>query len=192
MDDPLEIKPVDRTDSRPRAAAGVEEHHEPGAGLRGAGRWRFDAHRCARQRRHARDDRRPRQLGIRNRISRRREDAGCPWRGRRRFRRWRPTCSAPTAARRCDFSRRSRRWATARFGSTASSGCAQRPIGDLLDALNQLGAHATSENDNDCPPVVVHANGLPGGTATIRGDISSQFLSGLLMAAPCARLGGRT
>jgi 3-phosphoshikimate 1-carboxyvinyltransferase len=62
----------------------------------------------------------------------------------------------------------------------------QRPIGDLLNALNQLGAHATSEYDNDCPPVVLHANGLTGGAATIRGDISSQFLSGILMAAPCA------
>jgi 3-phosphoshikimate 1-carboxyvinyltransferase len=62
----------------------------------------------------------------------------------------------------------------------------QRPIGDLLDALKQLGALATSENENDCPPIVVHANGLPGGVATIRGDISSQFLSGVLMAAPYA------
>jgi 3-phosphoshikimate 1-carboxyvinyltransferase len=63
----------------------------------------------------------------------------------------------------------------------------ERPIGDLLDALNQLGGHSRSENDNACPPVVVHANGLPGGTATVRGDISSQFLSGILMAAPAAR-----
>jgi 3-phosphoshikimate 1-carboxyvinyltransferase len=63
----------------------------------------------------------------------------------------------------------------------------KRPIGDLLDALNQLGAHAVSENSDKCPPVVVHANGLPGGTATVRGDISSQFLSGLLMAAPGAQ-----
>jgi 3-phosphoshikimate 1-carboxyvinyltransferase len=62
----------------------------------------------------------------------------------------------------------------------------QRPIGDLLDALRQLGAHAISENGDACPPVVVHANGLPGGQAQIRGDISSQFLSGLLMAAPAA------
>jgi 3-phosphoshikimate 1-carboxyvinyltransferase len=70
-----------------------------------------------------------------------------------------------------------------------SSGCAmrERPIGHLLDALHQLGASAHSERGNGCPPIVVHANGLPGGTATIRGDISSQFLSGLLMAAPCAR-----
>src|SRR5262245_36021677 len=63
----------------------------------------------------------------------------------------------------------------------------QRPIGDLLVALGQLGANALSETDNNCPPVMVHANGLPGGTATIRGDISSQFLSGLLMTAPCAK-----
>jgi 3-phosphoshikimate 1-carboxyvinyltransferase len=63
----------------------------------------------------------------------------------------------------------------------------QRPIADLLDALRQLGATARSEKDNGCPPVVVHANGLPGGTAIVRGDISSQFLSGLLMAAPCAK-----
>ncbi len=63
----------------------------------------------------------------------------------------------------------------------------ERPIGDLLDALSQLGAVATSENDNRCPPVTVRANGLPGGEATVRGDISSQFLSGLLMTAPCAR-----
>lgn len=62
----------------------------------------------------------------------------------------------------------------------------ERPIQDLLDALNQLGAHATSELGNGCPPVVVHANGLPGGTATVRGNISSQYLSGLLMAAPAA------
>jgi 3-phosphoshikimate 1-carboxyvinyltransferase len=64
----------------------------------------------------------------------------------------------------------------------------ERPIGDLLDALNLLGAHVRSENDTACPPVIVHANGLPGGTATVRGDISSQFLSALLMAAPAARL----
>jgi 3-phosphoshikimate 1-carboxyvinyltransferase len=63
----------------------------------------------------------------------------------------------------------------------------ERPIGDLLDALNQLGADVRSENDNGCPPVIVHANGLSGGTAAVRGEISSQFLSALLMAAPAAR-----
>ncbi len=62
----------------------------------------------------------------------------------------------------------------------------QRPIADLLDALNQLGAETVSEFGTGCPPVVVKAHGLAGGTAMIKGDLSSQFLSGLLMAAPYA------
>lgn len=65
----------------------------------------------------------------------------------------------------------------------------ERPIADLIGALNELGGRVSSELDNGCPPVVVHANGLPGGSATVRGDISSQFLSGLLMAAPAAKSG---
>jgi 3-phosphoshikimate 1-carboxyvinyltransferase len=63
----------------------------------------------------------------------------------------------------------------------------ERPIGDLLDALNQLGADTHSENHNGCPPVNVAGKGLPGGMARIQGGISSQYLSGLLMAAPYAR-----
>lgn len=63
----------------------------------------------------------------------------------------------------------------------------ERPIEDLLDALRQLGADAASELGNGRPPVVVRASGLPGGRAEVAGNISSQFLSGLLMAAPCAR-----
>jgi 3-phosphoshikimate 1-carboxyvinyltransferase len=62
----------------------------------------------------------------------------------------------------------------------------QRPIQDLLDALGQLGADAQSESQNGCPPVAIRAAGLPGGKATIAGNISSQFLSGLLLAAPYA------
>jgi 3-phosphoshikimate 1-carboxyvinyltransferase len=62
----------------------------------------------------------------------------------------------------------------------------QRPIQDLLDALATLGVNARSESGNGCPPVIVHAAGLPGGQAVVRGDISSQFLSGLLLAAPYA------
>jgi 3-phosphoshikimate 1-carboxyvinyltransferase len=63
----------------------------------------------------------------------------------------------------------------------------QRPIEDLLAALRQLGVEAKSEGGNGCPPVIVHANGLSGGRVRIKGDVSSQFLSGLLMAAPLAR-----
>jgi 3-phosphoshikimate 1-carboxyvinyltransferase len=63
----------------------------------------------------------------------------------------------------------------------------QRPIQDLLDGLGHLGVDVLSEAGNGCPPVVVDANGLRGGKATVRGDTSSQFLSGLLMAAPYAQ-----
>jgi 3-phosphoshikimate 1-carboxyvinyltransferase len=63
----------------------------------------------------------------------------------------------------------------------------ERPIQDLLDALARLGADAQSELGNACPPVVVRAAGLSGGRAQIAGNISSQFLSGLLMAIPCAQ-----
>lgn len=63
----------------------------------------------------------------------------------------------------------------------------ERPIGQLVEALGRLGARVVCEAGNDCPPVRVEADGLPGGTATVSGDISSQFLSALLMAAPCAR-----
>ncbi len=62
----------------------------------------------------------------------------------------------------------------------------ERPIGDLLSGLRQLGAGVRCELKEGFPPVVVLGAGLPGGTASIRGDVSSQFLSGLLMAAPCA------
>lgn len=63
----------------------------------------------------------------------------------------------------------------------------QRPIQDLLDALNALGAEAESVNADGCPPVRIQAHGLAGGRASVAGDKSSQFLSALLMAAPYAR-----
>jgi 3-phosphoshikimate 1-carboxyvinyltransferase len=62
----------------------------------------------------------------------------------------------------------------------------ERPIADLLEALQQLGVRAYAEQGNDRPPVIVEANGLPGGQVRIKGNLSSQFLSGLLMAAPLA------
>jgi 3-phosphoshikimate 1-carboxyvinyltransferase len=62
----------------------------------------------------------------------------------------------------------------------------ERPIGDLLDGLRVWGADVRSTNAsrNDCPPVLLHAGGLRGGPATVRGEVSSQFLSGMLLAAP--------
>lgn len=69
----------------------------------------------------------------------------------------------------------------------------ERPIQDLLDALARLGVQAESEAANGCPPVVVHAHGLRLAHTSVRGDLSSQFLTALLLIAPCAsRDEGRT
>lgn len=62
----------------------------------------------------------------------------------------------------------------------------ERPIEDLLGALRQLGISAASETGSGCPPVCIDTTGLKGGRAVVKGDISSQFLSGLLMACPFA------
>ena len=61
----------------------------------------------------------------------------------------------------------------------------ERPIGDLIDALHQLGVEL--EATNNCPPVEIFAKGLLGGKTKIAGNISSQFLSALLMVAPYAK-----
>jgi 3-phosphoshikimate 1-carboxyvinyltransferase len=61
-----------------------------------------------------------------------------------------------------------------------------RPIGDLLIGLEALGVRAYSKEGNGYPPVIVESKGLKGGTAKIRGEESSQFLSALLMVGPYA------
>ncbi len=70
----------------------------------------------------------------------------------------------------------------------------ERPIGDLVSALTQLGAEITpyaprsaSHAAHLTPPLKITASGLPGGRASVAGDISSQFLSALLMVAPYAQ-----
>jgi len=63
----------------------------------------------------------------------------------------------------------------------------QRPIADLLEALGGLGVRVQSDLDTGCPPVTILAAGLAGGHGRIKGDVSSQFLSGLLMALPCSQ-----
>jgi len=60
----------------------------------------------------------------------------------------------------------------------------ERPIGDLIDGLQQLGADVECVKETGCPPVTINANGLDGGKASISGKMSSQFLSSLLMASP--------
>jgi 3-phosphoshikimate 1-carboxyvinyltransferase len=61
----------------------------------------------------------------------------------------------------------------------------ERPIRELVDALQQLGVRITCA-PNGGPPVVIEANGLPGGLAELSAERSSQFLSALLLVAPYA------
>jgi 3-phosphoshikimate 1-carboxyvinyltransferase len=63
----------------------------------------------------------------------------------------------------------------------------ERPIGPLVEALNSLGANLVAESPNQCPPVSIQSKRLTGGRVSISGNISSQYLSGLLMAAPLAK-----
>jgi 3-phosphoshikimate 1-carboxyvinyltransferase len=65
---------------------------------------------------------------------------------------------------------------------TGDSSLRSRPQGPLLDALDQLGASAESTRRNGQAPLVV-GGGTPGGSVRIRGDVSSQYVTALLMAA---------
>ena len=61
----------------------------------------------------------------------------------------------------------------------------ERPIGDLVDALTALGARIDYRGASGYPPLAIHAGQIrAGGGVSVRGDVSSQFLSALLMALP--------
>jgi 3-phosphoshikimate 1-carboxyvinyltransferase len=62
----------------------------------------------------------------------------------------------------------------------------ERPIQDLLDALRSMGVNAQSEAGTGCPPIRIQSSGLKGGEVSVRADVSSQFLSGLMMASAYA------
>jgi 3-phosphoshikimate 1-carboxyvinyltransferase len=85
----------------------------------------------------------------------------------------------------------------------------ERPVGDLISALQSLGAsfgpadtghllagtgwsppcgdRLVTDYSRICPPLKIIASGLPGGKTKVAGNISSQFLSALLMVAPYAQ-----
>ena len=60
----------------------------------------------------------------------------------------------------------------------------QRPIGLLVDALRYLGADITYLGKEGFPPLKVKGRGLEGGRIEIPGNISSQYISALLMIGP--------
>jgi len=60
----------------------------------------------------------------------------------------------------------------------------RRPVAPLLESLKELGVESTIQRNNSS--VMVRGGGIRGGKTSIRGDISSQFISGLLFACPKA------
>jgi len=66
---------------------------------------------------------------------------------------------------------------------------AERPIQDLIDALNQLGVQIRSTGRSGCPPVEIHGGPIRGGSVTINCRTSSQYLSALLLIAPYTEKG---
>jgi 3-phosphoshikimate 1-carboxyvinyltransferase len=74
-----------------------------------------------------------------------------------------------------------------RYTVDASAQMRRRPMGLLLEALRAQGA-AFEPADADSLPVTVLAGGLAGGVIALPGDVSSQFVSALLMVAPLARV----
>jgi 3-phosphoshikimate 1-carboxyvinyltransferase len=70
------------------------------------------------------------------------------------------------------------------FILTGSKRMKERPIGDLVDALKQLGAKIEYLENENKPPLKITGAKLQGGQVNIKSSISSQFISSLLMIAP--------
>lgn len=68
---------------------------------------------------------------------------------------------------------------------TGSERMKQRPIGTLVEALRKLGADITYINKEGYPPLRICGKRLQGGELEIEAGISSQYISALLMVAPC-------
>jgi 3-phosphoshikimate 1-carboxyvinyltransferase len=67
---------------------------------------------------------------------------------------------------------------------TGSERLQQRPIKDLVDVLKDLGADISYKNKLGFPPLQIKGKQILGGNVKIKGDVSSQFISALLLIAP--------
>jgi 3-phosphoshikimate 1-carboxyvinyltransferase len=70
---------------------------------------------------------------------------------------------------------------------TLGPSLAKRPVEPLLRSLRQLGVEAIYKDTRRKPSILVRGGGISGGKTTIPGDVSSQFVSGLMFACPLAR-----
>jgi 3-phosphoshikimate 1-carboxyvinyltransferase len=66
---------------------------------------------------------------------------------------------------------------------TGDQSLRRRPMQPMLDALVALGVEAYSTKEDGTPPLIVKGGGIKGGTIVVDGSISSQFISGLLIAS---------
>lgn len=74
---------------------------------------------------------------------------------------------------------------------TGSERMKQRPIKTLVDALNQLGAKIEYIEKEGYPPLRIFGSNLEGGELELPGNVSSQYISALLMIAPTIENGLR-
>ena len=72
---------------------------------------------------------------------------------------------------------------------TGDDSIRKRPMQPLLSALKQLGVNSFSTRENGKAPIIVQGGGINGDNITIDGSISSQFISGILIAGVCAKSG---
>ncbi len=72
---------------------------------------------------------------------------------------------------------------------TGSERMKQRPVGDLVDPLRELGARIEYLGKQHFPPLKITGGTLKGGSINVHSGISSQFASALLMIAPCMKTG---
>lgn len=73
------------------------------------------------------------------------------------------------------------------FKVTSDYTLEKRPISPLIDSLKSLGASIKYLKESNHLPIQIESSGLDGGTINLPGDISSQYLSGLLICAPLAQ-----
>lgn len=72
---------------------------------------------------------------------------------------------------------------------TGTERMCQRPISVLVDALRSLGADIRYEDKEGFPPLCIHGKELEGGHVSLPGNVSSQYVSSLLMIGPTLQRG---
>lgn len=72
---------------------------------------------------------------------------------------------------------------------TGSARMLKRPVGPLVEALRSIGAQISYLGEEGFPPLMIEGGHLKGGAVRIEGNVSSQFISSLLMIAPALEHG---